>query len=243
VLGTPDLLHASGFAEYQALPSRFLLRIDHDDIPSADIVLAQQLGTTIYAFKRYWPAGESAGTAVIIGAGSAGLGFVTVCRLAGFEQIIVSDRYAHRTEAARRLGATTVVTGADGVVEAVLDATGGTGGDLVVEAAGTNHTRLQAFECVREEGVIGWFGMNEGDDFLIPFKEVFRRKPTIAMRWNAQAEEGQASFRRAVELIAAGEVDTAAYRMRTYTVDEVPEALEAAAEPRDGFIKGGVLFP
>jgi L-iditol 2-dehydrogenase len=243
VLGTPDLLHASGFAEYQALPSRFLLRLDHDDIPSATLVLAQQIGTTIYAFKRFWPAEKGSGTAVVIGAGSAGLGFTTVCRLAGFEQVVVSDKYPHRTEAARRLGATTVVTGADGVVDAVLEATGGQGADLVVEAAGTNHTRLQAFECVREEGLIGWFGMNEGEDFVIPFKEVFRRKPTITMRWNAQAEEGQASFRRAVELIAAGEVDTEAYRMRTFSIDEVPEALRVAAEPADGFIKGGVVFP
>ena len=34
----------------------------------------------------------------------------------------------------------------------------------------------------------------------------------------------------------------AAYRMRRFTIDEVPEALQIAMNPVDGFIKGGVMF-
>ena len=241
VLGTPDLLHASGFAEYQALPSSFLIKIEDDSVPSQDIVLAQQLGTTIYAMKRFWT-GPGAGTAVVLGAGSGGLGFTSLCRLAGFERIIVSDKYAHRTAAAAKLGATMTVSASTGIVETVMDVTDGVGVDLVIEAAGTDVTRSQAFDAVKEEGVIGWFGMHEGDDIVFPFKKVFRRKPTISMQWNAQAEEGQLSFRKAIELITSGEVDVAAYRMRRFTIDEVPEALQIAMNPVDGFIKGGVMF-
>jgi L-iditol 2-dehydrogenase len=242
VLGVPPLLYASGFAEYQALPSSFLIEVEDEGVSSSDVALAQQLGTTIYAFKRFWPAGRTGRTAAIIGAGSAGLGFTTVCRMAGFERIVVSDLHAHRTEAARALGATDVVTGESGIVEAVMDITGGAGADLVIEAAGRNLTRLQAFEAVKVEGDIGWFGMNEGEDFLIPFKEVFRRKPTISMRWDAQTEEGHSSFRQALDWIVSGEVDTSAYRMREFTIEDTPRALASAADPSDGFIKGGVVF-
>lgn len=241
VLGTPDLLHASGFAEFQALPSRFLIKIEDDSISSQDIVLAQQLGTTIYAMKRFWT-GPGVGTAVVLGAGSGGLGFTSLCRLAGFEQIIVSDKYSHRTEAATKLGATMTVAAPTGIVETVLEVTDGVGADLVIEAAGTDLTRNQAFDAVRSEGVIGWFGMHENDDIVFPLKKVFRKKPTIQMRWNAQVEEGQLSFRKAIELISSGEVDAAAYRMRSFTIDEVPEALQIAMNPADGFIKGGVVF-
>lgn len=241
VLGTPDLLHASGFAEYQALPSRFLIGIEETTRPPKDIVLAQQLGTTIYSMKRFWP-GPGQGTAVIIGAGSGGLGFTSVCRFAGFERIIVSDKYAHRTAAATQLGATSTVTAPTGIVEAVMEATDGVGADLVIEAAGTNLTRLQAFEAVKEEGVVGWFGMNEGQDFTIPFAQVFRRKPTIAMRWNAQAEENQESFKTALEWILSGKVDTTVYRFREFAITDVPDALLIAQTPEDGFIKGGVVF-
>lgn len=242
VLGVPTLLYASGFAEYQALPSRYLIKVEHDEVSPADVTLAQQLGTTIYAFERFWPTGRTGRTAVVLGAGSAGLGFTTVCRLAGFEQIIVSDLYAHRTDAARELGATHVVTGETGIVEATMAATDGVGADLVIEAAGRNLTRLQAFDAVKVEGDIGWFGMNEGDSFTIPFPAVFRRKPTVSMRWDAQNEPGHASFRTALDWIASGEVDTSAYRMRAFTVDETPAALAVAANPIDGFIKGGVVF-
>lgn len=242
VLGVPPLLYASGFAEYQALPSRFLIEVEDDRLSSSDVALAQQLGTTIYAFKRFWPEGRTGTTAAIIGAGSAGLGFTTVCRMAGFERIIVSDLHAHRTEAALALGATDVVTGESGIVETVMELTGDVGADLVVEAAGRNLTRLQAFRAVKVEGDIGWFGMNEGDDFLIPFKEMFRRKPTISMRWDAQTEPGHTSFRQALDWIASGVVDTSAYRMREFPIEDTPAALRSAADPSDGFIKGGVVF-
>lgn len=241
VLATPNLLHAAGFAEYQVLPSRFLIRVEDTALEPTQIVLAQQLGTTIFAAKRFWqgPGGE---TAVIIGAGSGGLGFTSVVAQAGFRNIVQSDPRAARTAAAEELGATHTVTAAEGVVELVMELTDGAGADLVIEASGTDVGRYQSFDAVKREGQIGLFGMNEGEGFFFPYKRVFRSMPTISMRWDAQTEPGQASFRQALDWIATGIVDPGAYRFRGFDIEELPQALQIAADATDGFIKGGVVF-
>jgi len=241
VLATPNLLHAAGFAEYQALPSRFLIRVEDTSIPPTTIVLAQQLGTTIFAAKRFWD-GPGGDTAVIIGAGSGGLGFTSVAAQAGFDRIIQSDSRRARTDAATQLGATHTVTAEHGIVELVRELTDGAGADLVIEASGTDVGRYQSFDAVRREGRIGLFGMNEGEGFFFPFKKVFRTMPTIAMRWDAQTEPGQASFRQALEWISTGVVDASVYRFREFRLDELPQALRLAADGAEGYIKGGVVF-
>lgn len=242
VLGVPNLEHAAGFAEYQVLPDRFVIPIPYDDVATERIVFAQQLGTAIYAMKRFW-AGSPARTAVVLGAGPAGLCFTALCRIAGFQDIVVSDLHAHRLASARDLGATRTVRADESVVAAVGEVTEGRGAELVVEAAGNDVTRLQAFECVAEEGMVGLFGIPDEDHLTLPFREIFRRKPTITMQSNAQAEPGHTSFRTAIDLIASGRVDTAPFQLMTVGIDGVPDLLRTASDPRAGFVKGGVVFP
>ena len=243
VLAVQNLTYAAGFAPYQVIPTEFVVPLT-DSISNEEAVFAQQLGTTIFAMKRFWPENVGrAGTAVVLGAGSAGLSFTNLCRLAGFEQIIVSDLYPHRLEAAREMGATqTVLGGTDEIIDVVREATGGLGADLVIEAAGQNESRLQTFQTVRTEGRIGFFGVPSTDEWTIPFAEVFRRKPSIEMRWDAQAELGLTSFRAALDLIETGRIDAKKYRMQFYTLEQVPEVLDLAANPTNGLIKAGVRF-
>ncbi len=105
VLAVPDLEHAGGCAEDQLLPSAFVLPLPAHTAPET-AVLAQQLGTVVYAMKRFWPwsaPGVDAGTAVVLGAGSVGLFFTRLCRLAGFSSVITCDLHEHRLAAARRM--------------------------------------------------------------------------------------------------------------------------------------------
>src|SRR5215212_1884115 len=72
VLAVPNLAHAAGFAQYQLLPSSMVIPLPRGTEPET-AVLAQQLGTTVYGMKRFWPAsaeGAAAGVAVVLGAGS-----------------------------------------------------------------------------------------------------------------------------------------------------------------------------
>src|SRR5207302_1530501 len=129
--------------------------------PGADptrLLMAQQLGTTILALRRFW-SGPGAGAATLIGAGSAGLFFLQQLRRLGFETVVVSDLEPARLEIARELGATACVDArTQSVVEATMDLTGGEGADLVIEAAGYDVCRAQAVESARIGGRVGCFG-------------------------------------------------------------------------------------
>ncbi|TAL21560.1 MAG: dehydrogenase [Frankiales bacterium] len=238
LLAVPNLAHAGGFAEYQLLPAGLVLPLPADAAPET-AVLAQQLGTTIFAMKRFWP-GAGEGTAVVLGAGAVGLFFTRLCRLAGFEQVVVADLHPHRLELALAVGATrTVLADGDAVVD-VVQQVEPAGARLVVEAAGTDVTRRQAIHCVAVDGRIGMFGMPAGPEMTIPFELLFRRKPTVEFCWDAQAEPGHASFREGWDAIRTGRVDPAPFLPRLWPLADLPTALEAARTAEPGSVKYGV---
>jgi S-(hydroxymethyl)glutathione dehydrogenase/alcohol dehydrogenase len=81
-----------------------------------------------------------------------GLGAVAGCRLKGAERIVCVDLSPERLELARGQGATDVLPGGDGAVEAVLEMTGGFGADYTFEATGLVGVMGQAVEAAR----MGW---------------------------------------------------------------------------------------
>ena len=231
VLAAPLPSGSRAYADRQAVSEESLVPLPAGaDLEAA--LMAQQLGTVIFALKRFWP-GPPAETAVVIGAGSAGLHFTQLLRRAGFGRIVVSDRHAHRLEAARALGAdVTVLAPEESVVDAVLDLTAGGGADLVVEAAGRDATRVQALRAVADAGRVGYFGLPErGGDMTFPYGDVFRRRPSIEIANGAQLEPGLASFQEAVDRIASGEVDVSALVTHRFGIERLPEAMALA---RDG---------
>lgn len=230
VLATPVPRVSHAFADRQVVPGVFLVPLPAEaDVETA--LMAQQLGTVIFALKRFWqgPPGE---TAVVIGAGSAGLHFTQLLRRAGFGRVVVADRHPHRLAAARAVGAAvTVQAPAESVVEAAMDLTGGRGADLVVEAAGRDATRVQALHAVAEGGRVGYFGLPErGGDMAFPYAEVFRRRPTIEVAAGAQLEPGLASFREAVARLASGELDVSSLVTHRLPLERLHEAFGLAHE-------------
>lgn len=240
LLAVPNLAHAGGFAEYQLLPSALVIPLPAGTPPEV-AVLAQQLGTTVFAMKRFWR-GPAEGAAVVLGAGAVGLFFTRLCRLAGFEQVIVSDLHPHRLEVAKQVGATDIVLAeGDAVVSAVQRLTG-TGARLVVEAAGRDETRVQAIHCVAVDGRIGMFGMPDGAEMTLPFELLFRRKPTVEFCWDAQAEPGHVSFREGFEAIRTGRVDATPFLPRLWPLAQLSDALDAARTAAPEAVKFGVRF-
>lgn len=233
-------MHAGGFAPYQLLPSSLVIPLPPGTHP-ATAVLAQQLGTTIFAMKRFW-AGRGEGTAVVLGAGPVGLCFAWLCRWAGFEHVVVSDLHPHRLEVATAMGATLgVLAAGDAGVDAVHEVAP-EGARLVVEAAGKDVTRVQAVHCVAVDGRIGMFGMPEGTEMTQPFETLFRRKPTVEFCWDAQAEPAHPSFREAWEAIRTGRIDPTPLLPRLFPLAEFPAALDAARTAVPGHVNFGIRF-
>jgi S-(hydroxymethyl)glutathione dehydrogenase/alcohol dehydrogenase len=77
---------------------------------------------------------------------------VAGCRLQGAERIVCVDLSPERRELARGQGATDLLEGGEGAVDAVLEMTGGFGADYTFEATGLVGVMRQAVEAAR----MGW---------------------------------------------------------------------------------------
>jgi len=101
-------------------------------------------------------------TVVVIGPGPIGLNCIQIARIAGAGQVICTGAAAdsRRLGIATDLGADMAInSGEEDPVLTVMEATGGLGADLVVDAAGNSQTLKQSLDMVRRLGQIvkvGW---------------------------------------------------------------------------------------
>lgn len=242
VLTVPPPTDARCFASHQLLPAGQVLPVPRG-MDAERAVLAQQLGTVVFALKRFWPA-EGARTVTIVGAGSAGLLFLQEVRRRGAERVVMSDRVAGRRKRAEDLGADVVVDPDERrVSQATFDVTGGQGADLVIEAAGYDAARIDAVDAVRVGGTIGCFGLPERPGVSpFPFETLFRRRASLHLEHATQEEPGLLSFREALERIERQRCDVSGMLTHTVPIERIDEALNMATEWRDGTIKVGVTF-
>lgn len=242
VLTVPPGWLGACLAELQAIDARHLVPIP-DGVGLTRGLMAQQLGTTVFAMKRFERPERD--VAAVIGAGSAGSYFVQHLRRLGYEHVVVSELDAGRLETAGRLGATTLVDARDSsVVEAVHDLTDGAGAGLVIEAAGYDACRADAVEALRYGGTAGFFGYPERyGDAPYPSFLAFRRNATLAWINGAQLEPGLASFRTAMRLIADGEIAVDHCLERHLDLEDAAEAIDLARRGGDGATKVNITLP
>ena len=232
------------FAEYQAVSLSQLIRLPE----TADLrrmLMAQQLGTTVFALKKFVPGREIPRTVAVIGAGSAGLFFLQQLLALGVERVLISDLNAQRVERARGLGATLALHEPnESLLEAVNDLTGGLGADLVIEAAGYDASRETALAAVRVQGRAGMFGYPEADG-LAPFPVAAAFHKSVSVDWvsGTQSESGLSSFRAAIELIDSGRLNVDHCLESTYRLDETVEAITAARDHGRGAAKITIVMP
>ncbi len=242
VLTVPPGWLGACFAELQVVPEQYLVPVP-DGLSLERGLMAQQLGTTVFAMKKFGrPDGE---VAVVIGAGSAGLYFVQHLRRAGYPHVVVAEPDPARRALAQELGATRVVDPAgESLVEVVASLTGGSGAALVIEAAGYDALRADAIEMVRHSGTVGFFGYPElAGDAPYPAFLAFRRNVTIEWVNGAQLEPGLASFREAMDLIAAGDIAVDHCLERFLDLEDVDAAVRLAKRRGEGAAKVNLRLP
>lgn len=230
VLTVPPGWGGSCFAQYQVLDARFLVPLP--ETGDADrLLMAQQLGTTIFAMRKFWP-GDGGRAAAVIGAGSAGLFFLQQLRRLGFGTVVVADLEDGRLEVARGFGAdVTVDPCRESVVAATADATGGEGADLVIEAAGYDECRAQAVEAVRSHGCLGFFGFPEcPGEAPFPVETAFRKGVRIDFVSATQFEPGLRSFREALSAIRGGSIEVGYCLGTRFPLEHAAEAVSAARD-------------
>jgi L-iditol 2-dehydrogenase len=242
VLTVPQAADGRCLAEYQALPGSACIQLPPVP-PLNHLLMAQQLGTVVYALRSH-PLDVIGKDVAVIGQGSAGAFFTFLLKRAGAARVLVSDKSPARLAYARTLGADLAVdAGAADFRAAVLGATEGRGACVVVEAAGSRETFPLSLQLAADGATVVWFGLPEGaSDYPFAFHEFFRRRLTAYSVFGAQGEPGLESCRFAVRLIRDGAIDVTPLLSHVLPIEEVADAFRIAHDRTDNALKVSIKF-
>jgi L-iditol 2-dehydrogenase len=219
-----DYRRAGAFAEYVVVPSRILYRLP-DNLSFVEAAMLEALAVAVHAVSLAPVSHDS--TALVLGAGMIGLLVTQALRATGCARVFVADIDASRLKLAQEIGATAVFSADTGLIDQVLQRSGGTGVDVVVEAVGRNETVSAAIESVRKGGTVVLVG-NISPEVTLPLQKVVTRQIRLQ---GSCASAGE--YSRAIELLASGAIRVKPLITAVSPLDEGPQWFERlqAREP------------
>jgi D-arabinose 1-dehydrogenase-like Zn-dependent alcohol dehydrogenase len=175
-------------------------------------------------------------TVLVQGVGAVGLSAIALARLAGAARVIAFGGPSDRLGLARDMGAEVVAdiaaTTADERRSQVLDATGGAGVDVAIEAAGSARAVEEALMLIRDGGryVIAGHYTDAGPSTINAHQHINRKHLEIRGCWGSEVGH----FVRALRLLEAhhASIPWRAIGRRTYGLDELNRALADAEAMR-----------
>lgn len=171
---------------------------------------------------------------VIFGGGPIGLAACAILKRAGGVKVILSEPSEIRRKMALEVGAdVTVNPQKEGIVEAVLDATGGMGAKLYLEATGIPQIIWKDIEDIiwKARGINSTVVIVARADVKVPFTpEVFQVKRAQIV--GTQGHSGHGNFPRVISLMASG-MDMTRIISKTVSLNEIPEYLVRLQTEKD----------
>ena len=227
-IGAPP--HDGAMTEALPVPAASLVALP-DGMTALQAAMCEPLGVSIHAFDLARP--RLMETVAVVGCGCIGLGVIQLLRQAPVARVLAVDPQPHRAALAERFGA--AVTGPD--IAAVIEATGGRGADLVIEATNAPEGFADAVGAAAIGGRLVLVGIPDGDGYRLSASEARRRGLTV--RFSRRMGE---VYPRAIALVMSGRVDVDAIVSHRVGLDEVPDAFAAQAAAAAGLVKT-VVFP
>jgi len=200
------------FATIVSVPERCLFEIPVG-MDARLGALAEPLANGIHAIRRGAP--DGAKTAAVIGAGTIGLGCMQAALLHGIASITVIERHPMRREHATRLGAHATHATAEGLRPAF---------DLVIDAVGSEATRLVGLDLLNPGGTAVFIGMHS-DETPLPWRRVIRGNHTI----RGVFAYSDADFQQSIDWLSQGKAGIGDLKA-VLPLDEGPAAFALLAK-------------
>ncbi|UQU61848.1 NAD(P)-dependent alcohol dehydrogenase [Couchioplanes caeruleus] len=164
-----------GMAEYLLVPdARHLVPLPPGLDPLHAAPLTDAGLTPYHAIRRSWPKLTPRSTALVIGVGGLGHLAVQILKATTAARVIAVDLRRDALDLARRYGADLVLSAEDSPAEAIRDATGGHGADVVLDFVGGDDTLALAAGTVRSLGDLTLVGIAGGtlplSFFSVPYE-------------------------------------------------------------------------
>jgi 2-desacetyl-2-hydroxyethyl bacteriochlorophyllide A dehydrogenase len=227
----PDLPGA--YSEYVLMNASLLLPVPQG-LPNEVAAMTEPCAVGLHAARGGRV--DAAEIVLIMGAGPIGLMTLLWLKKAGVANVIVSDPAPARRDLAATLGADHVIDPASGsVAEAVRNAAGSVP-RVVFECVGVEGTLQQAIDTVAPGGRIVVAGVCLREDRILPLVAIDKQVNIQFVLAYTQAE-----FAEALEALGDGSVGAAPLVTRMISLDELPAAFAALADPDD--CKVVVTFP
>lgn len=220
-----------GYAEFVKVPAQCLVRLP-EEIPFRDAAILESVACPFGAVLRI---GIRPGSSVFVqGAGPAGIAFVQAAKLSGAAKIIVSARGAKRLEYAKFFGADLVIDAQnENVLDRVMELTNGEGCDCVMDAAGSVDSILLCFDACKIGGDVLYYGIpDEKAQIPFPFMKMLMKQ--IRLHGILEYCAGWDSL---VTLVASGRINVHDMVTHTFTLDELPNAVELLKSKDRSLIK------
>ncbi|MFD1745563.1 zinc-binding dehydrogenase [Rhizobium helianthi] len=202
----------------------------------------EPLGCAMNIFQR---AEISAGqTVAIIGVGFLGALLIQLAKEAGARVIAISRR-PFSLELARRMGADDVIAMEDHwkIIEDVRALTNGQFCDRVIEAVGKQWPLDLAAELTRERGRLVIAGYHQDGPRQVNMQLWNWRGLDVINAHERDPEVYVHGIREAIYAVASGRLDPSALYTHQFALEELDEALNAARDRPDGFLKALVIYP
>jgi L-iditol 2-dehydrogenase len=234
--GHPNLCEQVLFAGHAATDGalrRYLAWPEENLHPLPDVLsdgegaLLEPLGVALHGLDLgHLRAGMTVG---VFGLGPVGLLLVRLARLAGASEVLATDMLRHRLDAAGGLGAQVFEASPEGNERAaLLEATGGRGVDVALEAAGDPQAVETAVLVARPGARVVLVGIPTEDRISFPASVARRKGLTIAL-----SRRMKHTYPRAIRLVESGQVDLASLVTHRFPLHEASAAFEALAR-REG---------
>ncbi|HEY1599012.1 MAG TPA: zinc-binding dehydrogenase [Pirellulales bacterium] len=237
VLAVP--IRQRGLYERYTLSEERAIPLDHRR-PPEQALLAQPLGTVIYALKKLPTVLDK--DVVIVGQGPIGQLFNASLRNLGAREIIGVDKLASRLATSERMGATaTIDSSREDPVEAVRRITGGNLADVVVEAVGHDDQALNVcIDLCTKFGRILSFGVPPERIDALRWKDLFYKNITVHTSVDPDFSR---DFPLAMRWICEGRIDLSALLTHRFPLAKIQTAFETFRDRVDGAQKVLVDFP
>jgi L-iditol 2-dehydrogenase len=193
-----DYRRAGAFAEFVVLPARIAYPLP-DNLSFPEAALLEAVAVALHAVSLVPVAQDD--TALVVGAGTIGLLVQQALKAAGCSRVFVTDLDETRLALSQKLGATAVLPSGPELVQKVLQLTGGTGVDVVIEAVGNTPAIRTSIDSVRKGGSIVLVG-NITPEVTIHLQKVVSRQIRLQ---GSCASAGE--YPRAIELMSQGSIN------------------------------------
>ncbi len=198
-----------GYAEYLSVPAIDVLALDDRVQLDAAVLLLDTIGTAWHGLRL--ASVENVERALIIGCGPLGLGAVAGLQAFGVKEIFGSDLSESRRQSVASFGGRPV---APGEVESLENL------DLIVEAAGTPATMMQAIRTVAPGGRVVMLGEIWKPWSFEPSAETMLKDYSLIRSWYFPLTE----FAENQQMLIDKKVDSSQLISHTFPLQELPEA-------------------